>query len=124
MEDINNFEISLKKNEVDKFLLGEGFYFYNGGEMERYKHAASASWVDIVNYLKKNPDKIDFVYQLLDDTIIQILETKQDLSLINFLDLELFVWCYLADSQEEKNTSNLEYIPKITRNNKEKNTAL
>jgi hypothetical protein len=102
MENINKFEIALKKNEMDKFLLGEGFYFYNGGEMGRYKHAVSNSWWDIMNYLQRNPDQTTFVYQLLDDTIIQILETRQDLSLINFLGLELFVWCYLTDSHEEK----------------------
>jgi hypothetical protein len=101
MKDINKFEIALEKNEIDKFLLGEGFYFYNGGELGRYKHFVGHSWLDIVNYLKKNPNQTDFVYHLLDDTIVQILETKPNLSLINFLGLELFIWCYLIDSHED-----------------------
>lgn len=98
------FVTSIEKNEFDKFLLGEGKYFFPGGELTggRNRHDSSLTWWAIRMNINKYPEKANLIYELLDKTILKIIEEKKDLKPVNLLHLCMYVWGYLLDSQEKK----------------------
>jgi hypothetical protein len=98
---------AIEKNEVEKFLLGEGEYFLEGDESSggREKHDIRRSFFRFKYSIDEKLISEEYAYEILDKAMINILTFSGDAdnnSANNVFDLSMVLWVYFVDFFEEK----------------------
>lgn len=83
--------------EVERFLLGKGEYFYPGNEWTggRNMHEEASSYCEIVFQIKNNRIGELDVYSILQGAIVNILQ--KDFSAKIVFNMSMYVWMYFTD---------------------------
>lgn len=97
----NKFIEAIEKNEVEKFLLGEGEYFLYGDESSggRELHDTRRTFGRFVYSISENLISEETVYQILDKAIINILTASgnaDNISANNVFEMSMIIWRYFA----------------------------
>lgn len=92
---------AIEKNEVEKFLLGEGEYFLEGDEWSggRELHDTRRTFGRFVYSISENLISEETVYQILDKAMINILTSSgnaDNISANNVFEMSMIIWRYFA----------------------------
>lgn len=121
----NKFIEAIEKNEVEKFLIGEGEYFYHGDEWSGgyERHHTGYSFGDIVNSVNDGFISEETVYQILDKAMINILTSSgnaDNISANNVIEMSMIIWRYFTHIKNGTFKTNWDFSDKLLSLLKEK----